>query len=240
MGQGDVHAEAGEQADDALRDGQRLAVARAVGPGHGDLLALQVLDAAHLMDDVERIRHALRGMVDVALEIHERGLLLEHAVLVALRHGVDDLMHVGVALADVHIVADTDRVRHEGDHVCGLADGLAVRDLALALVKILNFQTQQVAGGCEREARAGAVVAEQRDAEAGVKDLRGYVVLAQMAQRVRNGEHRFDLILRFFPGQEKVAFVHVRIVQLFEFVGKLLDIGFFAHEFSPIVFKGLE
>ena len=39
---------------------------------------------------------------------------------------------IGVALADVHVVPDADDVGHEGDHVGGLADGLAVGDLALA------------------------------------------------------------------------------------------------------------
>ena len=84
MGQGDVHAEAGEQADDALRDGQRLAVAGGVGPGHGDLLALEVLHAAEVVDDVQHIGHALGGMVDVALQVDERRALLEDTVAVAL------------------------------------------------------------------------------------------------------------------------------------------------------------
>ena len=52
MGQHHVHAEPGHQADDALGHGQGLAVAGGVSPGHGDLLALQVLHTAELMDDV--------------------------------------------------------------------------------------------------------------------------------------------------------------------------------------------
>jgi hypothetical protein len=84
MGQDDVHAEAGEQADDALRDGQRLAVAGGVGPGHGDLLALEVLDAAEVVDDVQQVGHALGRMVDVALQVDQRRALLEDAVAVAL------------------------------------------------------------------------------------------------------------------------------------------------------------
>ena len=229
IGQRHVHAKAGHEADDALRDGEGLAVAGAVGPGHGHLLALQVLDAAHLMDDVQGVRHALRGMVDVALEVDQRGLLLEHAVLIALGHGVYDLVHVGIALADVHVVANADNVRHEGDHVGGLAHRFAVRDLALALVQILDLKTQQVAGRGEGEARAGAVIAEQRDAEAGVENLRGNVVLAQVPQRVCNSENRLDLILRFFPGQEEIALIHIGKVQFFKDIGVLLDVGFLAH-----------
>ena len=59
-------AKAGEQAHDALGHAQGLAVAGGVGPGHGDLLALQVLHAAHLMDDMEHIGHGLGGVVHVA------------------------------------------------------------------------------------------------------------------------------------------------------------------------------
>ena len=69
-------------------------------------------------------------------------------------------MHVGVALADVHVIADSDDVCHEGDHVGGLTNGLAVGYLGFALVQILYFQAQQVAGGSEGEAGTGGVVAE--------------------------------------------------------------------------------
>ena len=69
-------------------------------------------------------------------------------------------MHVGVALADVHVIADSDDVCHERDHVGGLTDGLAVCYLGFALVQILYFQSQQVAGGSEGEAGTGGVVAE--------------------------------------------------------------------------------
>ena len=84
MGQHHVHAEAGHQADDALGHGEGLAVAGGVGPGHGDLLALQVLHAAELMDDVQHVGHALGGVVHVALQVDQGGLLLQNAVLVAL------------------------------------------------------------------------------------------------------------------------------------------------------------
>ena len=93
-----------------------------------------------MVDDVQHVSHGLGGVVDVALEVDQGGLLLQHAVLVALGHGVHELVHVGVALADVHVVADTDHVGHEGNHVGGLAHGLAVGYLGFALVQILNLK----------------------------------------------------------------------------------------------------
>ena len=186
------------------------------------------------MDAVQHVRHALRRVVDVALEVDERRLLLEHARLVALGDGVDDVVHVGVALADVHIVADADDVRHERDHVRGLAHRFAVRDLALALVEVLHLKPEKVARRRKAEARAGGVVTEQRDAESGIEDLAGDVVLTQVTQRVRHGKHRRDLVVGLFPGQEKVAVVHVVELELVQLVGVFLDV---AHNSSSVVCK---
>ena len=144
MGQHHVHAEPGHQADDALGHGQGLAIAGGIGPGHGDLLALQVLHAAELVDDVQHVRHALGGMVHVALQVHQGGLLLQNAVPVALLHRVHEGLLVLVALADEHVVPDADDLGHEGHHVGGLPDSLAVGDLALLLVQVLDLQAQQV------------------------------------------------------------------------------------------------
>ena len=58
----------------------------------------------------------------------------------ALCNSVNNFVHVSVALADVHVVADTDDVSHEGNHVSCLADSLAMGYLALTLVQILDFQ----------------------------------------------------------------------------------------------------
>ena len=203
MGQHHVHAEAGHQADDALGHGEGLAVGGGVSPGHGDLLALQVLHAAEVVDDVQHVGHALGGVVDVALQVDQGGLLLQNAVPVALGHGVHHVVLIGVALADVHVVPDADDVGHEGDHVGGLADGLAVGDLALALVQVLDLQAQQVAGGGEGEAGAGGVVPEQGDAQAGLKDLGGDVVLPHVAQGVGHGEDGLQLVVGLVPGQKK-------------------------------------
>ena len=144
MGQDHVHAEAGHEADDALGHGQGLAVGGRVGPGHGDLLTLQVFHTAELVDDVQHVGHALGGVVHIALEVHQRGLLLQDAVPVALLHGVHEGLLVLVALADEHIVPDADDVGHEGHHVGGFPDGLAVGDLGLLLVQVLDLRPSRL------------------------------------------------------------------------------------------------
>ena len=174
---------------------------------------------------MQQIRHALGGVVDVALEVDQRGLLLQHALGVAVGHGVDDVVHVLVALADVHVVADADDVRHEGHHVRRLAHRLAVGDLALAFVQVLDLQAQQVARRREGEARAGGVVAEQRNAQAGVEDAGGDVGLAQAAQGVRHREHGRQLVIGLFPGQEKVAVVHRGEIELAQGFEISLELG---------------
>ena len=237
MGQRDIHAEAGEQADDALRDRQRLAVGRGIGPRHGDLLALQVLDAAEVVDDMQHVGHALRRMVDIALQVHERRTLLEDAVAVALFQSVHKRLLVLVALMDVHIVADADDDGHEGDHVRSLADGLAVGDLGFLLIEDLLLETQQVARRGEGEAGTGGVVAEQGDAEAGIEDLRGLVALAQVAQGVGHGEDGVDLVVRLVPRPVEIGFIHVHVidVELFEVSCQFNSL---AHDRSPISYFG--
>ena len=58
----------------------------------------------------------------------------------ALCDSVNHFVHVSIALADVHIIADTDDISHEGNHVSCLADSLTMGNLALTLVQILDFQ----------------------------------------------------------------------------------------------------
>ena len=67
MGQNHLHAEAGHQSDNPLGHGERLAVRRTVGPGHGDLLAVEIFHPAKGVDQVQHIGHGLGGVVDVAL-----------------------------------------------------------------------------------------------------------------------------------------------------------------------------
>ena len=226
MCQRNVHAEAGEQTNDALRDGQRLAVAGGVCPGHGNLLALEVLDAAKVVDDMQHVRHALGRMVHVALQVHERRSLLEDTVAVALFQRVHERLLILMTLMDVHVVADADDVSHERDHVCGLTDGFAVGNLGLLLIENLLFQTQEVAGRSKREAGTGGVVAEQGNAETGVEDLRGLVALAQIAQGVGYGKDRVDFVVGLVPGPVEVGLVHVVDAQGFQMSCKLNS---FAH-----------
>ena len=223
MSQDDVHAEAGHQANDTLGNGQGLAVGGRVCPSHSNLLALQVLDAAELVDDVQSVSHSLGGVVDVTLQVDQSGLLLQDASCVTLGNSVHELLLVGVALADVHVVTDTDDVSHEGNHVSGLTDGLAMSNLRLAFVQILNFQAQQVTCRSEGETGTGGVVAEQGDAQAGLEDLGGDVVLTHVAQSVSDGEDSFQLVLSLVPGQVEVAVVHLSEVQGVQLVNILLQ-----------------
>ena len=180
---------------------------------------------------MQHVRHALRRVVNVALQVHERRSLLKDAVAVAFLQRVHEGLLILMTLMDVHVVADADDVGHERDHVGGLTDGLAVGDLGLLLVEHLLLQTQQVARRCEGEAGTGGVVAEQGDAEAGVEDLGGLVALAQVAQCVGYGKDGFDLVVGLVPRPEEVGLVHVVDVQLFQLLGQLNS---FAHVVSPL------
>ena len=230
IGQMQIHTQAAHKADAALGHGQGLAVGRRVGPGHGHLLAPEIFEAAQLMNAVESVGHDLGGVIDVALEVHQRGLLLQHAALPTFGHGVYHGVHVGVAFADIHIVPDADNIRHEGDHVSRLPNGLPVGYLALAFFKIPDGDAQQVAGGSKGEAGAGAVVTEDGNADAGIEDTSGDVVLPQMAQGVGHFENGLDLIIGFLPGQEEIPVVHLFKIQPVEDIGILLYV---AHGGSP-------
>ena len=216
MSQTDIHAKTGEQTNDTLRNGQGLAVGGRVGPSHSDLLALQVLHAAEVVDDMEHIGHALGGMVHIALQVDQSGSLLQNAVTVAVFQSVHEGLHVLVALTDVHIVTDADDISHEGDHVGGLTDGFAVGDLRLLLIQNLFFQTQQVAGGSEGETGAGGVVTEQGNAQTGVEDLGGLVALTQVTQSVGYGKDGVDLVVGLVPSPVEVGLVHIVDAQGFK------------------------
>ncbi len=166
-------------------------------------------------------------MVHVALQVHQGGLLLQDTVAVAFLHGVHKGLLILVALADEHIIADADDVGHEGHHVRGLADGLAVGDLGLLLVEVLHLETQQVAGGGEGETGAGGVVAEDGDAETGIEDAGALVALTQIAQSVRHGEHGVQLLVGLVPRPVKVVFIHIVDVQLLQVLRQLNGLAHF-------------
>ena len=102
------------------------------------------------MDDVIEVRHGLCRMVDVALQVDERRALFKHTMMEAFIDGIHESLHVFMAFADKHVIADTDDIRHEGYHVRGLADGLTMGDLGFLLIQVIDGQTEQIAGGSER------------------------------------------------------------------------------------------
>ena len=213
MSQHYVHTEAGHQADDALRHGQGLAVGGRIGPGHSDLLALQILHAAELVDHVEHIRHALGWVVHIALEVYQRGPLLQNAVPVAFIQGIHKGFLIFVTLTDKHIIPDADDVRHEGHHVGGFPNGLAVGDLRLLFVQILNLQTQQITGGGKGEAGAGGVVPEDGDTQTGIKDPGGLIPFPEIPQRIGYGEDSLQFLISLVPSPIKVGLIHIVDVQ---------------------------
>ena len=229
VSQSHVHAEAGEQTDNALRHGQGLAVGGRVSPGHSDLLTLQVLHAAKVVDDMQHIGHALGGMVHIALQVYQSGTLLQNAVPVAFLQGVHKGLLIGVTLANVHIIADTDDISHEGDHVGGFPDGLAVGDLRLFLVQDLLLQAQQVAGGGEGETGAGGIVTEQGNAQAGVEDTGALVALAQVAQSVGHGEDSIDFVIGLVPSPIEIILIHVIDVQGVQMAGQFNGLAHVDH-----------
>ena len=222
MGQHHVHAHAGHKSHHALGNGEGFAVGGRVGPGHGQLLSLQILNAAEFMDDVKHIGHALGGMVDVALEVDQGGLLLQDAVLIALGHGVHHLVHIGIALANVHVIPDADDVGHEGNHVGSLADGLPVCYLGLALIQVLYLQAKEIAGGGKGKAGAGGIVAEEGDSQPTLKYLGGNVVLPHIAEGVCQGPHGHELIIGFLPGEEEISLVHLFKIQGVQLINIIL------------------
>ena len=96
------------------------------------------------------------------------------------REVIDVYKRQFVTLTDEHIVPDADDVRHEGHHIGGFPDGLAVGDLRLLFVQILNLQTQQITGGGKGEAGAGGVVPEDGDTQTGIKDPGGLIPLPEI------------------------------------------------------------
>ena len=163
-------------------------------------------------------------MVGVGLQAHERRTVVEDAVSIGLGDGLCDLLHVGIALADELVVADADHIGHEGDHGRGLADRLAVGDLGLGLVEVLELQAKHVRAGSEGEAGAGRVVTEVRDRQAGLEDAGRDVALAEVAQGIGHEVERLQLIGGLVPGVEEIALVHVREVEGLELVEELLEL----------------
>ena len=194
VGQHHIHAKTGHQANHALGHGERFAVGGRVGPAHGDLFAGQVLDAAEIVDNMEHVRHGLGGMVDIALQVDQGGPLFKHALIKTCLNRLGHLAHVGIALADIHVISNADNIGHERDHVGGFAHGFAMGDLGFTLVQVLHLKAEQVAGAGKTEPGAGRVVPEQGNAKSGIKHPAGDVLLAHAAQDFGNRKGGTDLI----------------------------------------------
>ena len=209
MGKNHIHAEPCHKTDHALGHAERFPVAGTVSPAHGQLFPLQILHPAEIMDDLFHIRHTLGRMVDIALQVDQGRLLLQDPVLIALSHGVRDKLLVSMPLPDVHVIADSDHVRHKGNHVGGFPDCLAMGDLALLLVQVLHGKSQQVAGGGKGKSRSGGIVPENGNSETRIEDPGGNISLPEIAQRIRDRKDSHNLIICLIPGQKEIIIVHV-------------------------------
>ena len=221
ISQADLHAETGHQADNALGHGERLAITGRVGPAHCDFLAAQIFERAEMTFQLQQVGQRLCGMVNIALEIDDTGSLVEDAPVKPFLHRLRDFAHIGIAFAQVHVVADADRLGQKRNHVGGLAHGFAMGDLGLLLVQLRQAQTQGIDGRGEAEPGAGRVVAEDRDGQAGVKHPERLARLVQLAQALGQERHRAEFVAGLFPGQEKILAVTVEL-QLMEFSDVLL------------------
>jgi len=172
-------------------------------------------------------------VIDIALEVHQGGSLLKHTVVIAILHSLGNGLHVGMALADVHIVANADDVGHEADHVGSLADRLTVGDLTGLLVQVLHLEAKQVAGAGETETCSGGVVAEYRDSKATIKHFGGNVVLAQGTQNFRYLKHGCNFVVGLLPSMEKVIEIHVVCFEGLQLLDHLLNSGFVLHVVEP-------
>jgi hypothetical protein len=152
----------------------------------------------------DQVGHRLRRVVDVALEVHEGGALVEDPLVEALLHGPRDLAHVGVALAEVHVVPDADDLGHERDHVGRLAHGLPVRDLGLALVKVGEAEAERLDRGGEAEPRPGGVVAEDRYREPRLEGAQRAARPVQLAEDLGDERERAYLGVGLLPREEEI------------------------------------
>lgn len=118
MSERHVHAEASEEANDALRDRQRLSVRRRVSPRHSDLLALERLErVAKVRLDVAQVGERLRGVVAIGLQVDHgraKGKRLLNLRLLERIGKVDEIL-MRVAKEEVITNADDlDRI-HQDD-----------------------------------------------------------------------------------------------------------------------------
>ena len=222
MSKNNVHTETCHQSNHTLWNREWFTVRWGVSPCHGKFFAFEVLNTAEFVDDVEHICHTLCRMVDVALKVYEGRSLLENSIFVSFGYCIHKFFLVCMAFTDVHVIADTDYISHEGYHVCCFANSFAVCDLGFFLIEILHFQTKKVACRSERETCTCGVVTENGDSETAFEYFCGDVVFSHETESVSNGEDCFQFVVCFVPGPEEVVVVHFFEVEFVELVDVIL------------------
>jgi len=208
----DVHAVAGHEGDDGLRHREGLAIRGAVGPAHDELLALQVLDATKVVDEVAEIGGGLSGVILIALQVDDAGLLRKNALFLALLASLGDLELVLVALTKEEIITDADDLSHEGEHGSGLTDSLTVGDLALGLVHIKDREAKQGAGRGEGGASASGLVTEDGHSAVALEHTAAHVLLVQLLKSLSGQDQSIDLLLGVIPSAKEVTSVHIHLL----------------------------
>ena len=222
MSKNNIHTETCHKSDYALWNRKRFTIGWGVSPCHSKLLALQILNTAELMDDVEHICHTLCRMVNIALKVYKSWSLLKNTIFISLCYSIHKFFLVGVTFSDVHVVTDTDYISHEGYHVSGLTNSLAMSDLGFLLIQILYLKSKKVAGRSKGEAGTGGIVTENRDSKTALKYFCGNIVLSHEAKSISNCKYSFKLIVCFVPGPEEIVVVHFLEVKAVEFVNVIL------------------
>ena len=171
ISQRNVHAETGHQADNTLRNGQRLAVRRGISPCHGQFFAFQVFQSAEMFFQPRQIGHGLRRVVNVALQVDHCRTVRQNAFFISHIQRFGDFDLIGVAGAQIHVVADTDDFGAKRNHVGRFLNRFTVRDLRFRFVQILHAQPQKVAGRSKGKARARRIIAENGNSQTCFKDF---------------------------------------------------------------------
>ena len=171
ISQRNVHAETRHQTDNALRNGQRLAVRRGISPRHGQLFTLQVFQTAEMFLQPSQVGHGLRRVVNIALQVDHGRTVGQNAFFIAHIQRFGDFDLIGMAGAQIHVVADTDDFGAKRNHIGRFLNRFAVSDLRFCFVQILHAQTQKVAGRGKRKARARRIVAENGNSQTRFKNF---------------------------------------------------------------------
>jgi len=212
VSESDIHAEAGHESNDGLRHGEGLAIRGAVGPAHDELLALQVLNTTEVVDEVAKIGSGLSGVILIALQVDDTGLLRKNALLLALLAGLGDLKLVLVALTKEKIITDTDDLSHEGKHGSGLTNGLTVGDLAFGLIHIKDREAEKSTGRGEGGAGTSRLITEDGNGAVALEHAAAHVLLVELLKSLSGQNESVDLLLRVIPGAEEVTTVHIHLL----------------------------